>query len=102
MARTLRDAKLDTRNARSKLKARREPYWRTLSEGLSIGYRTGAKGGTRIARLYTAEHGRRYRAIGTADDVVDADREHVRSPRRRNRQGRGSANLPVRTAAKQG
>jgi hypothetical protein len=79
MARTLRDAKLDTRNARSKLKARREPYWRTLSEGLSIGYRRGAKGGTWIARLYTAEHGRRYRAIGTADDVVDADREHVLS-----------------------
>jgi integrase len=79
MARTLRDAKLDTRNARSKLKARKEPYWRSLSEGLALGYYKGAKGGTWIARHYCAEHGRRFEPLGTADDVADADRGHVLS-----------------------
>jgi integrase len=73
MARTLKDAKLDTRNARQSLKRRREPHWRSISEGLAIGYRKGAKGGTWIARHYSVEHGRRYQSIGTADDVADAD-----------------------------
>ena len=72
MARTVRDAKLDTRTARLKLKTRREPYWRSISEGLAIGYRKGAKGGTWIARHYSAAHGREYHALGTADDVADA------------------------------
>ena len=79
MPRTLRDAKLDTRSARAKLKARREPYWRSISEGVAIGFRKGAKGGTWIARHYTPEHGRRFRALGTADDVANADGEHVLS-----------------------
>jgi hypothetical protein len=79
MARTLHDAKLDTRAARGRLKARREPYWRSISEGLAIGYRKGAKGGTWIGRHYSAEHGRRYSAVGTADDVADTDGEHVLS-----------------------
>jgi integrase len=79
MARTLQDAKLDTRAARLRLKRRREPWWRSISEGLSIGYRKGAKGGTWIARHYSVEHGRRYQSIGTADDVADADGVHVLS-----------------------
>jgi integrase len=79
MPRTLRDAKLDTRSARAKLKARREPYWRSISEGVAIGFRKGAKGGTWIARHYTPEHGRRFKALGTADDVANADGEHVLS-----------------------
>jgi integrase len=79
MARTLRDAKLDTRAARLRLKQRREPYWRSISEGLAIGYRRGTKGGTWIARHYSAQHGRRFQSIGTADDVAEADGEHILS-----------------------
>jgi integrase len=79
MARTLHDAKLDTRAARLRLRKRREPFWRSVSEGLAVGYRKGTKGGTWIARHYSAEHGRRYEAIGTADDVTDADGAHVLS-----------------------
>jgi integrase len=79
MARTLQDAKLATRAARLRLKKRREPYWRSISEGLAVGYRRGAKGGTWIARHYSVEHGRRFHAIGTADDVADADGAHVLS-----------------------
>jgi integrase len=77
MARTRKDAKLDSRNAREELKRRREPYWSVLSEGLAIGYRKGAKGGTWLARHYSAERGRRYHSIGTADDIADDDGVHV-------------------------
>jgi len=79
MARTLQDAKLDTRAARLRLKKRREPYWRSISEGVAVGYRRGAKGGTWIARHYSAEHGRRFHSIGTADDIADADARHILS-----------------------
>jgi integrase len=79
MARTLQDAKLNTRAARLRLKKRREPYWRSISEGLAVGYRKGVKGGTWIARHYSAEHGRRYQSIGTTDDIADADGSHVLS-----------------------
>ena len=79
MARTVQDAKLDTRAARRRLKQRREPHWRSISEGLAIGYRRGTKGGTWIARHYSGEHGRRFRSIGTTDDVADADGAHVLS-----------------------
>jgi hypothetical protein len=77
MARTLQDAKLDTRAARQRLKERREPYWRSISEGLGIGYRKGAKGGTWIARHYSDEFGRRFQSLGTSDDVTDADGIHI-------------------------
>jgi integrase len=79
MARTLKDAKLDTRASRLRLRKRREPYWRSISEGLAVGYRKGAKGGTWIARHYSTEHGRRFQSIGTADDIADADGAHVLS-----------------------
>jgi integrase len=79
MARTLHDAKLDTRASRQRLKKRREPYWRSISSGLAVGYRKGANGGTWIARHYSAEHGRRYHSVGTADDIADADGAHVLS-----------------------
>jgi integrase len=79
MARTLQDAKLDTRAARLRLKKRREPYWRSISEGLAVGYRRGTKGGTWIARHYSAEYGRRFNSIGTADDGPDADTVHILS-----------------------
>jgi integrase len=62
-----------------RLRVRREPYWRSISDGLAIGYRRGIKGGTWIARHYSAEYGRRYRAIDTADDIADADGAHVLS-----------------------
>jgi integrase len=71
MARRIRDAKLDTRTARLKLAQRREPYWCPLSAGLALGYRRGSTGGSWIARHYSRERGRRYLAIGPADDTLD-------------------------------
>jgi integrase len=43
-----------------------------LSAGLAIGYRRGSTGGSWIARHYIRETGRRYLAIGPADDTLDA------------------------------
>jgi hypothetical protein len=101
MARTLRDAKLDTRNSRLRLKARREPYWRSISGGLAVGYRRGAKGGTWIARHYSTDHGRRYQAIGATDDIADPDGQHVLSfARRRKRRARGLRTWRVVIAAR--
>ncbi|MGE4483390.1 tyrosine-type recombinase/integrase [Acidocella sp.] len=55
---------------------RREPYWRHFQEGRAIGYRRiSGKAGTWIARYYDAagERVRKYQALGTADDLLDAD-----------------------------
>lgn len=73
MARTVRNAKLDTRSARAKLPAKREPYWSVISRGCALGYRKGAKGGTWIARFRDDAGKQRYHSIGAADDAMDPD-----------------------------
>jgi integrase len=73
MARTVRNPKIDTRSARARLPARREPYWTVISEGCAIGYRRGAKGGTWIGRFRGEDRRQHYEALGAADDARDAD-----------------------------
>jgi integrase len=72
MARTVRDANLDTRTARSRLKQAAKPYYRAIDEGLHIGYRKGKTSGKWVMRRYT---GTAYvvETIATADDTLDAD-----------------------------
>lgn len=72
MPRIARDHRLETRDARSKLKPRHQPYWRTVHPGLAIGYRKGARGGVWQVR-YLRGSGYRFGTIGTADDYADAD-----------------------------
>src|SRR3954469_18012165 len=81
MARMVRNPKLDTRSARAKLATRREPYWHMLTGGMHLGYRrSGAYGGAWIARAYDPTTRKRaYRALGSADDALDADGERVLS-----------------------
>jgi integrase len=79
MARTVRNAKIDTRSARAKLSARREPYWTVISAGCAIGYRKGVKGGTWIARFRDAGGKQHYEALGAADDAREADGRSVYS-----------------------
>lgn len=74
MARTVRDAKLETRTARAGLKAAGKPYWRAIEQGLHLGYRKGVTGGRWVlrqhvggAKVYEVE------TIGTADDTLDPD-----------------------------
>ncbi len=74
MARTVRDAKLESRTARAGLKVSGKPYWRAIEQGLHLGYRKGATGGRWVLRqhvggpkVYEVE------TIGTADDTLDPD-----------------------------
>ena len=73
MARTIRNAKIDTRSARLKLPHRREPYWTVVSAGCALGYRRGANGGSWIARFRDESGHQHYEAIGAVDDARDPD-----------------------------
>jgi len=81
MPRKVRDSNLETRTARSKLKARAKPYYRLIEPGLHLGYRNLPSGpGTWIARrykgegAYTTENLRDpANNIVLADDFTDAD-----------------------------
>jgi len=74
MARTIRDALLDTRTARSRLKARGKPYFRSLEPGLHLGYRKPLSGpGKWVARHYVGEQGYEVETLAVADDYSDAD-----------------------------
>jgi integrase len=73
MARTIRNAKLDTRSARIKITPRREPYWVVISKGCALGYRRGGNGGTWIARLRDDTGKQHYESLGASDDARDPD-----------------------------
>jgi integrase len=73
MARTVRNPKIDTRTARSRLAIRPEPYWTAISTGCAVGYRRGVKGGTWILKFRDADGVRQLKALGAADDARDAD-----------------------------
>lgn len=72
MGRLVRDSRLETREARSRLKIKHEPYWRLLNEGLHLGYRKGNRGGIWQVRI---SHNSKYikRSIGNADDFGEAN-----------------------------
>ena len=81
MSRIVRNSKVDTRSARSRLKQRAEPYWVPLARGRALGYRRGKTGGTWIARYYdpAGTPRLRYEALGGADDAIDADEIEILS-----------------------
>ena len=78
MARTVEDVRLQDRTARSRLKSRHHPYWRSISEGRHLGYYRGKRSGSWVARCRAPDQ-RDYvtRPLGTADDLVEADGEAV-------------------------
>jgi integrase len=73
MARTVRDANLETRTARARLKASGKPYYRAIDPGLHLGYRKGQAGGKWVIRWYVGDGNYKVETIGTADDSADAD-----------------------------
>ncbi len=73
MARTVRDAKLETRTARAVLKPAGKPYYRAIDEGLHIGYRKGQNGGKWVLRRYAGDQKYVVETIATADDTLDPD-----------------------------
>jgi hypothetical protein len=76
MARTVRNAKLDTRSARARLPAKKSGYWVPIARGFALGYRKGPKGSVWLARLIDSR-GRREAALASADDALDADGERI-------------------------
>jgi integrase len=84
MARTLRDEKIGSREARQRLKARGKPYYRLIEEGLHLGYRKprGRKGrpsvaGKWVLRRYIRDQQYVVSTIGAADDFTDANGDAV-------------------------
>lgn len=73
MARTVRDTRIDSRNARLKLAAKHEPYWRTIDAGMHLGYRRGKRKGSWVARFRSESGGYLKTVLGLADDTLDAD-----------------------------
>jgi hypothetical protein len=72
MPKATRNASLETRTARGKLKRQHEPYWVSIGKGLYLGYRKGDKGGSWIARFYF-ENKYKKEKISKADDYQDAN-----------------------------
>jgi integrase len=65
---------LESRAARSRLKAAGKPYYRSLEHGLHLGYRKPRNGpGKWVARHYVGDQKYEIEAIGSADDYSDAD-----------------------------
>jgi len=75
MARVSRNPKRASREARSKLPARRVPHWIKLGSGRALGYRkTGTARGFWIAKHRDKASGnRRHESLGAADEAMDAD-----------------------------
>ncbi|ALJ35161.1 site-specific integrase [Azospirillum brasilense] len=78
MARTVRNAKLDTRSARSKLAVSKTPHWVAIDRGRAIGYRKGSKGGVWLAKLVRPGL-RKETKLGSSDDVLDPDGDTILS-----------------------
>ena len=75
MPRKMRDAALETRTARSRLKVAHKPYFRLIEPGLHLGYRKLASGpGTWVVRRYSGGGAYTVKNLTTADDkLVIAD-----------------------------
>jgi integrase len=109
MARTIRDAKLDSRTARLKLPAKGKPFFRSLDPGLHLGYRRlpGDRPGRWVARFYAGGQTYEVQTFATADDLSNANgvdvldfkqaQEEVR--RRRDVRVRGAAGVGPFTVA---
>ncbi len=73
MARTVKDSALDSRAARTRLKSRPKPFFRSIDPGVHLGYRKMSTGGRWIVRVYLGQRAYRTVVIGIADDHADAD-----------------------------
>jgi integrase len=77
MARTVRESSLATRSARLRLALASKPYWRVIEQGLHLGYRRRATGGSWIARRRNDEGIYRETKLGLADDLQDANGDSI-------------------------
>jgi integrase len=71
MTKTLIEATVSTRNARSKLSE--GLHWRGLNADVHLGYRKGKRAGRWLVRWYVGAQKYQQETIGVADDALDAD-----------------------------
>ena len=104
LARSVRDASLETRAARARLKPNSKPYYRALEPGLHLGYRKPQSGaGKWVARHYVGQQAYEVETIATADDFSDPDGVAVLSFRQAQEKARERMVLRAHAAAgKQG
>ncbi|MEJ2376813.1 MAG: tyrosine-type recombinase/integrase [Pseudolabrys sp.] len=77
MARTVREASLATRSARLRLAVNSKPYWRVIEQGLHLGYRRRATGGSWIARRRNDGGQYRESKLSLADDLEEANGDSI-------------------------
>jgi integrase len=77
MPRHVKDARIETREARRKLAVQSEPYWRAIVQGAHVGYYRGARRGAWLVRWRKPEGGYQKATLGEADDTRDAHGAHV-------------------------
>jgi integrase len=75
--RHVKDARIETREARRKLAVQPEPHWRAIVQGAHVGYYKGARRGAWLVRWRKPEGGYQKATLGEADDIRDADGVHV-------------------------
>ena len=103
MPRSVRDAELDSRAAREKLRASGKPYFRALDPGLHLGYRR-LKGvpGRWVVRHYAGSQSYETETIATADDFSTANGVDVLDWQQAQEEARRRRDNRARTAAGKG
>ena len=62
---------LGSRTARQRLPIQARPYFTHVQDGLSLGYRSGKRGGSWIARAYR-ERGYSFKPLGKSNDLIES------------------------------
>ena len=75
MTKTLNEATVSTRNARSRLKP--GVHWRSIDPDVHLGYRKGVRAGRWLVRWYKGSGGYGQATLATADDAMAADGSSV-------------------------
>lgn len=99
MSRIARDSRIETREARTRLKLRHQPYWRQIHTGLSIGYRKGKRGGVWLARKLDPAGRYGFERLGISDDLQDANGIDVFSYAQAHRKALELSNAKVQTGS---
>lgn len=96
MAKRVRDADLETRAARSKLKVRGKPYYKVIGPGLHVGYRKGKRSRVWVVRRYAGASTYTVETIAKADDYEDANGADVLTFWQAQDEARKRASVPKR------
>ena len=77
MPRKTRSPNLESRSARSALKARSSAYYASIDRSIDLGYLKGKRDGSWILRYYRGDGKYGFKRFATADDRSEADGESV-------------------------